>query len=199
MRRPSAHRVLPGLLLAIFASASEAQVPGRAGTPPPPPAEVTETFKDWKLYCQVWAEPRRVECEIATRAGAGTNRLSRVVWLRSSRSWLDGLRFRVEERALDVNRVVRVWIDESLFRPEFPCKPFAFEPNTCTVMDPAVNERLVERMRDAKRVSVVGTEPGTGRKADIGFPLAGFSAAVERMEQIRAEAGVRWASPGDGS
>lgn len=182
-----------GTLLGLGAAAvpAVAQVPGRTSTPPPP-REYTETYERWRVYCQVWSAPRRVECEIATRAGVGTSANSRIAWLRSSERWLDGLRFRLEEGLVDASGPVRIWVDRDLFRPEFPCRPFAFETNTCAVTDPAVNAALVERMKGASRVSAVGVAPGTRTKAEARFPLAGFRAAVERTEAIRAEAGVAW-------
>lgn len=180
---------MAGLALAATAAA---QIPGRTQNVLAAPQEYSETYKDWKLYCQVWPSPKRVECEIATRFGAGSNRNSRLVWLRSSDSWLDGLRFRLDETVLTVRKPIRIWIDNDLFRPEFPCTPFAFEPNTCAVNDPKVNRRLVEEMKSANKVSAVGIDPDTGRKATISFPLTGFTAAVERTEQLREEAGVTW-------
>lgn len=178
-------------LLTVLAVPAIAQIPGRT-PPPPPPQEYDETYERWHLYCQVWSAPARVECEIATRPGVGTNRNSRVVWMRSSERWLDGLRFRLDETVVDAGGIMRIWVDQSLFRPEFPCKRFPFETNTCSIPDPAVNAALVQRLFGGSTVSAVGVAPGTKTKAEVRFPLAGFRAAVERSEQIRATAGVAW-------
>ena len=163
-------------------------VQAQAGTRPF--QEYAETHKDWKLYCQIWTANPRVECELASRNGS--DKSSRVVWLRSSERWLDGLRFRLDEAGTDVSKPIRVWVDGALFRPEFPCKPFSFEPNTCAVSDPDTNRKLVEKMMGGKReVSAVGSSP-TGAKSEVRFSLNGFKAALERMEQLRAEAGTPW-------
>lgn len=159
---------------------------------PPPPVEYAETYERWRLYCQRWRAPDRVECEIGTRVGVGTNANSRVLWLRSTERPLDGLRFRLDGGAVDAAGPIRLWVDQTLFRPEFPCKPFPYDVNTCVVADPATNAALVDRMTSAATVSAVGLAPGTKTKAEVRFPLTGFRAAVERMEQIRAEAGVPW-------
>ncbi len=162
--------------------------------------EYEESVKSWKLYCQVWTAPRRVECELSARGA--NDRAARLVWLRSTERWLDGLRFRVDGEALAVDRPVRVWVDRALFRPEFPCKPFPFETNTCAVTDPDTNRKLADKMAGGQEVSAVGQSPA-GAKAEIRFPLAGFKAVLERSEQIRAAAGVPWMttampSPGGG-
>ncbi len=151
--------------------------------------EITESFKDWKLYCQVWSAPKRLECELGSRPGS--DRRSRLVWLRSSERWLEGLRFRLDDAGTDLGRKLRVWVDDSVFRPEFPCQPFTFESNTCAVSEPATNQKLVEKLLSAKEVSAVGVSPA-GAKSEVRFSLNGFKAAVERMEQIRREAGSAW-------
>lgn len=176
---------------AAAAPAALAQLPWRAAQAPRPFDEVSETHKDWKLYCQIWNTPRRLECELTSRTGS--DKQSRVVWLRSSERWLDGLRFRLDEAGVDVTKGgIRVWIDNAIFRPEFPCKPFPFEPNTCAVTDPATNQKLVERLTGgAQQVSAVGVNTGGG-KAEVRFSLNGFKAAVDRMEQLRSEAGTPW-------
>ncbi|WP_029007592.1 hypothetical protein [Azospirillum halopraeferens] len=151
--------------------------------------EYAETHQNWKLYCQVWSEPRRVECELGTRRASGPRKASRLVWLRSSERWMEGLRFRLEDQSIDIDKGVRLWVDQSLFRPEFPCTRFPYEPGTCAVSDRAVNDRLVERMRSADKVSAVGLSPA-GEKVEIFFYLKGFRAALERMEELRRQAGV---------
>ena len=151
--------------------------------------EYSETFKDWRLYCQVWSEPRRVECEMLSRPGS--DRRSRLVWLRSSERWMEGLRFRLNEEAMDLSRIVRVWVERALFRPDNPCERFEWETNTCAVSDADTNAKLVERLASAKSVSIVGSAPAGG-KAEIRFSLNGFKPALERMEDIRREAGVPW-------
>lgn len=181
-----------GMAVLALTAPAAAQIPGRTQNVLEPPQEYSETYKDWKLYCQVWPSPKRIECEIATRLGTGSNPNSRLVWLRSSDRWLDGLRFRLDPALLSARNPIRLWIDNDLFRPEFPCTPFAFEPNTCAVADPKVTRELAESMKPANKVSAVGLAPDTGRKATISFPLAGFTAAVERTEQLREEAGVPW-------
>ncbi|MBP2231390.1 invasion protein IalB [Azospirillum agricola] len=197
-----------GTLLGLVALAAAGLAPsGRAAEPPPallpsPPdgrafLEHEESVKGWKLYCRTWTATRRVECELSAR---GINdRTARLVWLRSTERWLDGLRFRVEAEALELGRPVRVWVDRGLFRPEFPCKPFPFETNTCAVADPDTNRKLVDRLSAAQEVSVVGQSP-SGAKAEVRFPLAGFKAALERSEEIRAAAGTPWmtAAPPNG-
>jgi len=164
--------------------------------PAPPPGrdflEYDEAVRSWKLYCRVWPADRRVECDLSAR---GVNdRRARLVWLRSTERWLDGLRFRADAEALDLSKPIRVWTGKTLFRPEFPCKPFPFETNTCAILDPAVNRSLVERMADAPELSVVGQSP-TGAKTEIRFPMAGFKAALDRVEQLRAAAGTPWMAP----
>lgn len=156
---------------------------------PRPFQEFSETFKDWKLYCQVWPRTGRVECEIATRGA--NDRSARLVWLRSTERWLDGLRFRTETAALDIEKPVRIWVDSRIFRPEFPCRPFPFETNTCAVQDAEINRKLVERMSGGKQVSAVGQTPA-GEKSEIRYSLDGFKAAVERTEEIRAATGTPW-------
>lgn len=170
-------------------STTVAQSPDSAPPRVKPFEEYAETHKDWRLYCQVWNESRRVECELASRTG--NDKSSRIFWLRSSERWLEGLRFRLDESGTDVTKGVRVWVDNSLFRPEFPCKPFAFEPNTCAVADPATNQKLVERLMTGQQVSAVGLSPGGG-KAEVRFSLNGFKEAVSRMEQLRKEVGIPW-------
>lgn len=151
--------------------------------------EYAETFKDWKLYCQVWEATRRVECELAARGA--NDRTARLVWLRSTERWLEGLRFRVEPDVLHLDKPVRIWADNSVFRPEFPCKAFPLETNTCAIQDPETNRKLVERLFSAQQVSAVGQTPA-GAKSEVRFSLNGFKAAVERTEQIRAAVGSPW-------
>lgn len=161
-------------------------------TPPRAPLpfrDYDESFKDWRLYCQVWDKTRRVECELGSRTG--TDRSSRVVWLRSSERGLGGLRFRLNESAMDFSQGVRIWVDHSLFKPDFSCKPFPFEASTCAVSDPAVNQKLVERLLTARELSAVGLSP-TGAKSEVRFSLDGFKAAYERMEDLRRAAGSPW-------
>ena len=184
---------LPGTGLPTAGAAAQDATPGAETLPVPPDGrpflEYDESFKNWKLYCKVWPATRRVECELSTR---GVNdRTARLVWLRSTERWLDGLRFRAEGDALEIGKPVRVWIDRGVFKPEFPCKPFPFETNTCAVNDPDTNRRLVERLFSGQEVSAVGQTP-TGAKAEIRYPLAGFKAAVERSEQLRTLAGLPW-------
>ncbi|WP_448203325.1 invasion associated locus B family protein [Azospirillum sp. sgz302134] len=174
---------------AVLAGAAVDGSPASAQSPSPPFQEFSETFKDWKLYCQVWSASRRLECELGSRTGSDRN--SRIVWLRSSERWMEGLRFRLDVAGTDLNKPLRVWVDNSVFRPEFPCKPFAFESNTCAVPDPGTNQKLVEKMMGGKEVSAVGSSP-TGTKSEVRFSLSGFKAAVERMEQLRREAGGAW-------
>lgn len=169
---------------------------------PPPPAgglpnaadgrgfvEYEETVKGWKLYCQLWPATRRTECEISARSS--TDRNARIVWLRSTERWLDGLRFRLEVGAMELDKPVRVWADKTVFRPEFPCKPFPFESNTCAVTDPETNRKLVERLFTAQEVAAVG-QNAMGTKVEVRFPLAGFKAVVERTDQLRATLGAPW-------
>lgn len=184
--------IVAGAVLAIASALPRpamAQDPAQGATGPNAFHEVAETFKDWKLYCQVWSATKRLECEVGSRPGS--DRRSRVVWLRSSERWMEGLRFRLDDAGTDLGKKLRVWVDSALFRPEFPCQPFAFESNTCAVSDPATNQKLVERMMSGKEVSAVGQSPG-GTKSEVRFSLNGFKAAVERMEQIRREAGGAW-------
>jgi len=170
-----AWRVWLFLTGAVLAGAGAAQAQSAAK----PFREYAETHKDWKLYCQVWSATRRVECELTSRNGS--DRSSRIVWLRSSERWLDGLRFRLDDSGTDVTKGIRVWVDSAVFRPEFPCKPFPFEPNTCAVSDPDTNQKLVEKLMGAKKeVSAVGVSPG-GAKSEVRFSLNGFKAAVDRM------------------
>ncbi|AWK85639.1 hypothetical protein DEW08_05210 [Azospirillum thermophilum] len=175
-----------GLLLAGLTGLWTA---GAAAQGAAPFQDYSETFKDWKLYCQVWPATRRVECELTARGA--NDRSARLVWLRSTERWLEGLRFRVEPGALDIDRPVRVWVDNGLFRPEFPCRRFALETNTCAVQDPELNRRLVEKLSGGDQVSAVGQTPA-GAKSEIRFSLKGFKAAVERSEQIRASVGTPW-------
>lgn len=156
--------------------------------------EFDETFKSWKLYCQLWTATRQVECELTAR---GTNdRTARLVWLRSTEKWREGLRFRVSAESLDLDKLVRVWADRAVFKPDSPCKPYRFETNTCAVTDPDINRRMVERIAPAPEVSIVGQSPA-GEKTEVRFPLAGFREALERSDAIRAMAGRPWAtSPG---
>ncbi len=172
---------------------SSAPPPAAAASPTPsdgrPFVEYDETIKGWKLYCQLWPATRRTECEISTR---GVNdRNARLVWLRSTERWLDGLRFRFEVGTVEIDKPVRVWTDKTVFRPEFPCKPFAFESNTCAVTDPEINRKLVEKLFTAQEVSAVG-QTVAGAKAEVRFALAGFKAAVERTDQLRASLGAPW-------
>lgn len=193
---------LPGTGLPVAGAAAQDAAAGTDALPAPPDGrpflEYDESFKGWKLYCQIWPATRRVECELSAR---GVNdRNARLVWLRSTERWLDGLRFRTEGESLEISKPVRVWIDKGVFKPEFPCKPFPFETNTCAVTDPETNRKLVERLLSGQEVSAVGQSP-TGAKAEIRFALAGFKAAVERTEQLRASAGPPWmtvATPGGG-
>lgn len=164
----------------------------QSASPAPGPRafqEFAETFKDWKLYCQVWNATGRVECEIAARGA--NDRSARLVWLRSTERWLDGLRFRVEAQALEIDKPVRIWVDNRIFRPEFPCKPFQFESNTCAIDDPETNRKLVERMFTGQQISAVGQTP-SGAKSEIRYSLNGFRSAVERSEEIRAAVGTPW-------
>jgi invasion protein IalB len=155
--------------------------------------EYDETFKGWKLYCQLWPATRRTECEISTRGA--NDRSARLLWLRSTERWLDGLRFRFEVGALEADKPVRIWTDKTVFRPEFPCKPFPFESNTCAVTDPEINRKLVEKLFTAQEVAAVG-QTAVGTKAEIRFALTGFKAAVERTEQLRASLGAPWMTQG---
>ncbi len=156
--------------------------------------EFDETFKSWKLYCQLWTGTRQVECELTAR---GTNdRTARLVWLRSTDKWREGLRFRVNAEALDLDKLVRVWADRAVFKPDSPCKPYRFETNTCAVTDPDINRRMVEKMTPAPEVSIVGQSPA-GEKTEVRFPLAGFREALERSDAIRASAGRPWATSPD--
>ena len=186
-RRTGAWRggVIAGLLLVAVVPAA----PIQAQSQPPAYREHSETFKDWRLYCQVWSEPSRVECELLSRPGS--DRRSRLVWLRSSERWLEGLRFRLDEQTMDLSKIVRVWVDRALFRPEYPCERFEWETNTCAVVDPETNAKLVERLTPGKEVSAVGSAPAGG-KAEVRFSLTGLKPALERMEEIRREAGIRW-------
>ncbi len=175
------------------AADSSAAPPAAAASPIPsdgrPFVEYDETIKGWKLYCQLWPATRRTECELSTR---GVNdRNARLVWLRSTERWLDGLRFRLEVGTLEIDKPVRIWADKTVFRPEFPCKPFAFESNTCAVTDPEINRKLVEKLFTAQEVSAVG-QTAAGAKAEVRFALAGFKAAVERTDQLRATLGAPW-------
>ncbi len=179
--------------MAVGSAAATAETPNAAPTSAPTSArpfqEFSETHKDWRLYCQVWTATRRVECELVSKPG--NDRASRVVWLRSTERWLEGLRFRLHDGGVDVARPVRVWVDRGLFRPEFPCQPFRFEPNTCAVGAPATNRKMVETLMSGRQVSAVGLG-ADGAKAEVRFSLNGFKAAVERMEQIRGDAGTPW-------
>ncbi|MGQ9366031.1 hypothetical protein [Azospirillum sp. A39] len=152
--------------------------------------EYSETYRDWKLYCQLWSRPQRAECEVGTRRGSGPHKASRLVWLRSSERWMDGLRFRLDERSVDIAKGVRLWFGPNLVRPEFPCERSRFERSTCTVTDSAVNERLVQRMADSESMSAVGLSPA-GEKVEVFFSLKGFREAVERMDELRLQAGVK--------
>lgn len=178
-----------------WAQAADPSAPPAVAVEAPTPSdgrpfvEYDETIKGWKLYCQLWPATRRTECEISTR---GVNdRNARLVWLRSTERWLDGLRFRFEVGTVEIDKPVRVWSDKTVFRPEFPCKPFAFESNTCAVTDPEINRKLVEKLFTAQEASAVG-QTAAGAKAEIRFALAGFKAAVERTEQLRATLGAPW-------
>ncbi|PWC81202.1 hypothetical protein TSH100_27935 [Azospirillum sp. TSH100] len=158
--------------------------------------EFDESFKNWKLYCQLWTGTRQVECELSTR---GINdRTARLVWLRSTDRWREGLRFRVSADSLDLDRLVRVWADRAVFKPDSPCKAFRFETNTCAVSDPDINRRMVEKIAPAPEVSIVGQSPA-GEKTEVRFPLSGFREAVERSEAIRALAGRPWATSAGGN
>nr|WP_295835738.1 hypothetical protein [uncultured Azospirillum sp.] len=157
--------------------------------------EFDETFKSWKLYCQLWTGTRQVECELTAR---GTNdRTARLVWLRSTEKWREGLRFRVSAESLDLDKLVRVWADRAVFKPDSPCKPYRYETNTCAVIDPDINRRMVEKMAPAPEVSIVGQSPA-GEKTEVRFPLAGFRDALERSDAIRAMVGRPWATSPDG-
>lgn len=177
------------LALAMLIAASHA-----AAADNRPFQEFDETFKSWKLYCQLWTATRQVECELTAR---GTNdRTARLVWLRSTEKWREGLRFRVSAESLDLDKLVRVWADRAVFKPDAPCKPYRFETNTCAVTDPDINRRMVERIVPAPEVSIVGQSPA-GEKTEVRFPLAGFREALERSDAIRAMAARPWAtSPG---
>lgn len=178
------------MLAALFAGAVPAAVADDR-----PFREFDETFKSWKLYCQIWTANRQVECELTAR---GTNdRTARLVWLRSTDKWREGLRFRVNAESLDLDKLVRVWADRAVFKPDSPCKPYRFETNTCAVTDPDINRRMVEKMAPAPEVSIVGQSPA-GEKTEVRFPLAGFREALERSDAIRAMAGRPWATSPDG-
>lgn len=182
------------LALAMLAAVISAATAPAAVADDRPFREFDESFKNWKLYCQLWPETRQVECELSTR---GINdRTARLVWLRSTDRWREGLRFRVSADSLDLDKLVRVWADRAVFKPDSPCKPFRFETNTCAVNDPDINRRMVEKITPAPEVSIVGQSPA-GEKTEVRFPLAGFREAVERSDAIRAMAGRPWAtSPG---
>ncbi|CAO3414178.1 hypothetical protein [Azospirillum endophyticum] len=153
--------------------------------------EFDETFKSWKLYCQLWAGTRQVECELSAR---GINdRTARLVWLRSTERWREGLRFRVSAESLDLDKLVRVWADRAVFKPDSPCKPYRFETNTCAVTDPDINRRMLEKIAQAPEVSIVGQSPA-GEKTEVRFPLAGLREALERSEAVRAMAGRPWST-----
>lgn len=181
------------LALAMLASVTAA-TSAAAAEDGKPFREFDETFKSWKLYCQLWTGTRQVECELSTR---GINdRTARLVWLRSTDRWREGLRFRVSAEALDLDKLVRVWADRAVFKPDSPCKPFRFETNTCAVTNPDINRRMVEKIAAAPEVSIVGQSPA-GEKKEVRFPLSGFREALERSDAIRAMAGRPWAtSPG---
>lgn len=168
---------------------------GAAAAADKPFREFDETFKSWKLYCQLWTGTRQVECELTAR---GTNdRTARLVWLRSTEKWREGLRFRVSAESLDLDKLVRVWADRAVFKPDSPCKPYRFETNTCAVTDPDINRRMVEKMVPAPEVSIVGQSPAS-EKTEVRFPLAGFREALERSDAIRAMAGRPWATSPNG-
>ncbi|CAO3373979.1 hypothetical protein [Azospirillum argentinense] len=189
-RRTAAWRggVVAGFIaLAALPAAAQSQTQAQAQSPAY--REHAETFKDWRLYCQVWSEPRRAECELLSRPGS--DRRSRLVWLRSSERWLEGMRFRLDDGTMDLSKIVRVWVDRALFRPEYPCERFEWETNTCAVVDPETNAKLVDRLTPGKEVSAVGSAPAGG-KAEVRFSLNGLKPALERMEEIRREAGIRW-------
>jgi invasion protein IalB len=206
MTGPARRRVMTGLagvlvgVLTLGTHPAPAQTADPAAPPPaavdlptPPDGrpfvEYDETIKGWKLYCQLWPATRRTECEISTR---GVNdRNARLVWLRSTERWLDGLRFRFEVGALEADKPVRIWADKAVFRPEFPCKPFPFESNTCAVADPEINRKLVEKLFVTQEVAAVG-QTAAGAKAEVRFALAGFKAAVERTDQLRTSLGAPW-------
>jgi Invasion protein B, involved in pathogenesis len=179
-----------GLIVgAMLAATDVAPAPTAAQSPAPPFQEFAETFKAWKLYCQVWSDTKRVECELGSRTGS--DRKSRLVWLRSTERWMEGLRLRLDGAGTDLDKGVRIWVDNALIRPESSCKPFAFESGTCTIPDPATNHALVDKMLTGKGVTVVGQTPD-GAKSEIRFSLTGFKEAVERMEQIRRGTGSAW-------
>jgi hypothetical protein len=181
------------LALAMLAALSVGAAPAAMANNRPF-QEFDETFKSWKLYCQLWTSTRQVECELTAR---GTNdRTARLVWLRSTEKWREGLRFRVSAESLDLDKLVRVWADRAVFKPDSPCKPYRFETNTCAVTDPDINRRMVERIAPAPEVSIVGQSPA-GEKTEVRFPLAGFREAVERSDAIRAMAGRPWATRPD--
>ncbi|WP_042443052.1 hypothetical protein [Azospirillum sp. B510] len=190
MPAPRHGQRLPILALAMLAALST----GAAKADDRPFREFDETFKSWRLYCQLWSETRQVECELSTR---GINdRTARLVWLRSTDRWREGLRFRVAAESLDLDKLVRVWADRAVFKPDSPCKPYRFETNTCAVTDPDINRRMVEKIAPAPEASIVGQSPAGG-KTEVRFPLSGFREALERSDAIRAMAGRPWAtSPG---
>ncbi|MCW2246673.1 invasion protein IalB [Azospirillum fermentarium] len=176
------------LLSALTLAAVLAAQPARAQEPPL--REVTEQAGAWRLYCQIWSAPRRLECEIISRQSMGSSRGGALVWYRSSTRWAEGLRFRLDGSGIDVDKGVRVWIDNGLFRPEFPCKPYELEPGSCVVSDPAANTALVQRMAAGREtVSAVGVSP-SGAKVDVFFSLKGFRDIIEKMEQVREQAGI---------
>lgn len=151
--------------------------------------EHTESFQSWGIYCQVWKQSSRVECELSSRQVAGTQ--ARVVWLRSTERWFEGLRFRLPEENFDLSRKLRLWIDKAVFTPEFPCEQILFEANTCAVTDANINLRLVDRLSGAAFLSAVGVT-AAGGKAEVRFPLNGFAQALARMEELRVDAGAQW-------
>lgn len=182
------------LALAMLAALSAGAAPAAMANDRPF-QEFDETFKSWKLYCQLWTATRQVECELTAR---GTNdRTARLVWLRSTEKWREGLRFRVSAESLDLDKLVRVWSDRAVFKPDSPCKPYRFETNTCAVTDPDINRRMVERIAPAPEVSIVGQSPAD-EKTEVRFPLAGFREALERSDAVRAMAGRPWATRPDG-
>lgn len=178
----------PSVLTAVTLAAVLAALPARAQEPAL--REVTEQAGAWRLYCQIWSAPRRLECEIITRQTMGASHNGALVWYRSSTRWAEGLRFRLDGTGIDTGKGVRVWIDNGLFRPEFPCKPYDLEPGACVVNDPAVTAALVQRMAAGREtVSAVGSSP-SGAKVDVFFSLKGFREIVQKMDQVREQAGI---------
>ncbi|MBP2299613.1 hypothetical protein [Azospirillum picis] len=198
LRHVLSFTALSGALLFLASGPATAGAPARQPLPAPPGGrpflEYDESFKAWKLYCQIWPATRQVECELSTR---GVNdRTARLVWLRSTERWRQGLRFRVAADSLDLDKLVRIWAARAVFKPDAPCRPYRLETNTCAVEDPDINRRMVETIAPAPEVSIVGQSPA-GEKTEVRYALAGFREAVERSDALRAMAGRPWATSRD--